>query len=98
MKVEYIKDLQRRIWEYESAGVEASTKIQGAARKANEETQKIIEENWRLRLLLDQHGLSPSDMSGDDNTEPFPVNDGTQEQQGKVWQGSQNSTLLRKAI
>lgn len=66
MKKEYIEDLQRRLRECESAGVEASSKIQGPARKANEEKQKLIDENRHLRMLLDQQGRSLNDMSDGD--------------------------------
>ncbi|KFY11741.1 hypothetical protein V492_04285 [Pseudogymnoascus sp. VKM F-4246] len=70
---EHIKKLQRRLREYESMIVKANTMIQSTARN-------VIEENGRIRLLLDQHGLSPGDINDDDGAEPFPVNDGKQDQ------------------
>ncbi|KFY41495.1 hypothetical protein V494_02959 [Pseudogymnoascus sp. VKM F-4513 (FW-928)] len=69
-KAEYTKYLQRRLREYESMSVKATTKVQSTA-------QKVIDENGRIRLLLYQHGLSPGDINDDDGAEPFPVNDGT---------------------
>ncbi|KFY13345.1 hypothetical protein V492_03333 [Pseudogymnoascus sp. VKM F-4246] len=61
---EYLQELEGRVRQCELTGVEASSEIQGAARK-------VIEENRRLRLLLAQHGLSLDDHSDDDGNQQW---------------------------
>ncbi|OBT71419.1 hypothetical protein VF21_09805 [Pseudogymnoascus sp. 05NY08] len=64
---EYLQELEGRLRQCELTGVEASSEIQGAARR-------VIEENRRLRLLLAQHGLSPDDASDDDGSQQWSSN------------------------
>ncbi|KFY46741.1 hypothetical protein V495_02279 [Pseudogymnoascus sp. VKM F-4514 (FW-929)] len=63
---EYLQELEGRLRQCELTGVEASSEIQGAARK-------VIEENRRLRLLLAQHGVSPDDASDEDGSQQWPA-------------------------
>ncbi|KAM4068010.1 endonuclease-reverse transcriptase domain-containing protein [Hirsutella rhossiliensis] len=53
---EYVQELEQRLRVYELQGIEVSTEIQMAARRA-------AEENKRLRELLNRHGFSDSHVA-----------------------------------
>ncbi|KAK9776669.1 hypothetical protein AB5N19_11219 [Seiridium cardinale] len=52
---EYVQELEQRLRVYEQQGVEASTEIQQAARR-------VVEENKKLRALLNEHGIGDSSI------------------------------------
>ncbi|KAF3289702.1 hypothetical protein TWF970_003467 [Orbilia oligospora] len=52
---ELVNSLQQRLREYETKGVHASAEMQQAARK-------VALENQRLRMLLQQEGVSPAEV------------------------------------
>lgn len=52
---EYLQELEQRLRLYEQQGVEASTEIQQAARR-------VVDENKRLRLLLNENGISDNSI------------------------------------
>ncbi|XP_044717888.1 uncharacterized protein HRG_08530 [Hirsutella rhossiliensis] len=53
---EYVQDLKRRLREYETQGIEASTEVQMAARR-------VAEENKQLQELLNRHGISDDQIT-----------------------------------
>ncbi|KFY85083.1 hypothetical protein V500_08739 [Pseudogymnoascus sp. VKM F-4518 (FW-2643)] len=71
---EYLQELEGRLRQCELTGVEASSEIQGAARKVIEENRKVTEQNQRLRLLLAQHGVNLDDASDDDVSQQWSAN------------------------
>ncbi|KAK6539984.1 hypothetical protein TWF694_008817 [Orbilia ellipsospora] len=52
---EFVDSLQQRLREYETKGIQASAQMQQAARK-------VALENQRLRMLLQQNGVSPAEV------------------------------------
>ncbi|KAM4064260.1 hypothetical protein HRG_012651 [Hirsutella rhossiliensis] len=53
---EYVQDLKRRLREYETQGIEASTEVQMAARR-------VAEENKQLQELFNRHGISDDQIT-----------------------------------
>jgi hypothetical protein len=54
---DYIQDLEKRVWQFQRDGIQATAEVQAAARK-------VAEENSRLRSLLAKHGISAAEIKG----------------------------------
>jgi hypothetical protein len=48
---DYIQDLEKRLWQFQRDGIQATAEVQAAARK-------VAEENYWLHSLLAKHGVS----------------------------------------
>jgi hypothetical protein len=54
---DYIQDLEKRVWQFQRDGIQATAEVQAAARK-------VAQENSWLRSLLAKHGISAAEIKG----------------------------------